>query len=35
MKKWNWKPIKVLQKDKEKKIRNPKNGDQIEEYNTW
>jgi hypothetical protein len=30
---WNWKPIKLYKWAKVKKIRNPKNKDQIEEDN--
>jgi hypothetical protein len=32
---WNWKPLKLLQNDQRKKIRNPKNEDHIEKYNIW
>ena len=32
---WNWKPIKLLQKGQRKQNRNTKNEEQIEEYNIW
>jgi hypothetical protein len=32
---WDWKSIQFLQKGEGKKFKNPKNDDQIREYNIW